>query len=60
VIDVTPREDLDNSSTDSLTQTEMEEQRWYNPTLNTGLEKSDFETLKRLLAEIKVNTFIFN
>ncbi|XP_060844548.1 armadillo repeat-containing protein gudu-like [Rhopalosiphum padi] len=53
VIDVTPREDLDNSSTDSLTQTEMEEQRWYNPTLNTGLEKSDFETLKRLLAEIK-------
>jgi len=54
---VTPQEDLDNSSTDSLTQTEIEEQRWYNPTLNTGLEKSDFESLKRLLAEIKVNTF---
>ncbi|XP_025200518.1 armadillo repeat-containing protein gudu-like [Melanaphis sacchari] len=53
VVDVTPPDDLDNSSTDSFTQTEIEEQRWYNPTLNTGLEKSDFETLKRLLAEIK-------
>ncbi|XP_016657738.1 armadillo repeat-containing protein gudu-like [Acyrthosiphon pisum] len=53
VIDVTPPEDLDNSSTDSLTQNEIEEQRWYNPALNTGLEKSDFEGLRRLLAEIK-------
>ena len=48
---------MDNSSTDSLTQTEIEEQRWYNPALNTGLEKSDFEGLRRLLAEIKVNKF---
>jgi len=54
---VTPQDDLDNSSTDSLTKKEIEEQRWYNPTLNTGLEKSDFETLKRLLAEIKVDKF---
>jgi hypothetical protein len=54
VNDVTPLEEIDNSSTDSLTKSEKEENRWYNPAMNTGLERSDIESLKKLLGAIKV------
>lgn len=55
VNDVTPKEDIDYSSSDSWTKSETEENRWYNLKANTGLEKSDFESLKKLLSMIKVN-----
>lgn len=55
VNDVTPQEEIDYSSSDSWTTSEKEENRWYNPTANTGLKKSDFESLKSLLWAIKVN-----
>lgn len=54
MVDVTPPEELDYSSSDSMTKTEIEEKRWYNPTLKTGLEKNDFNTLKTILKTIKV------
>lgn len=58
-IDFTPMEELDNSSNDSLTQSEVEEKRWYNPKLIIDLEKSDFDSLKGLLEAIKVNKHLF-
>lgn len=59
VIDITPTEELDYSSSDSLTLSEIEEKRWYNPKLVADLEKSDFDSLKGLLEAIKVNKHLF-
>lgn len=45
---------MDNSSSDSMTKDELEEERWYNPKLNEGLEKYDFDLLKETLKAIRV------
>lgn len=52
---MTPPEELDYSSSDSMTVSEIDEKRWYNPTSNVDLDKSDFDSLKELLESIKVD-----
>lgn len=60
MVNVTPPEELDYSSSDSMTATEIEEKRWYNPWMKTGLEKTDSNTLQTLLKTIKVKRNIIN
>lgn len=60
MVNLTPPEEIDYSSSDSMTATEIEEKRWYNPWLKTGLEKTDSNTLQTLLKTIKVKRNIIN
>lgn len=54
IIDVTPAEEFDYSSSDSMTKSEVENKRFYNSELKQGLSNNDFFTLKTLLKNLRV------